>query len=151
MQQSAGTLPRQWGWRNRFESSTSTTNSNWATRWDWQTLQYLFHEREKCCQYSLRPCQMVHWVCKHMVWKSWHMCSLPWPDWQMYQNVHLNHMSWSLIKIFCRRANEQKEIIKILQLEVNTSFVMCDIAYKNLGRVSLTHQDLTWVSEKRIG
>ena len=31
-------------------------------------------------------------------------------------------------KIFSRRANEQKEIIKILQLEVNTSFVMCDIA-----------------------
>ena len=26
------------------------------------------------------------------------------------------------------KINEQKEIIKIIQLEVNTSFVMCDIA-----------------------
>ena len=31
------------------------------------------------------------------------------------------------------------------------SFVTSDIAYKNLGRVSLAHQDLTWVTEERLG
>ena len=31
------------------------------------------------------------------------------------------------------------------------SFVMSDIAQKNLGRVSLAHQDLTWVTEERLG
>ena len=51
----------------------------------------------------------------------------------------------------CRCANEQKELKFFEQLSDITSFVLSDIAQKNLGKVSLTYEDLTWVSEKRFG
>ena len=50
----------------------------------------------------------------------------------------------------CRCANEQKELKHFEQLPDITSFVLSDIAQKNLGKVSLKYEDLTWVSEKRF-